>query len=434
MEMINTPKIYALWIGMIIAIIFFLASVAQGEVPSEQWNKEFGGGYAKSGQQTSDGGYILAGGKLYGNGSSDAWLIKTDANGKYQWDKIFGGTNYDYADYVQQTKDGGYIVAGEKGGNATWLIKTDEKGNELWSKTFGEIISQRAYSVHQTIDGGYLFVWNSGGKAYLTKTDLYGSQQWTKTFGEAYMDTVYSFKQTSDDGYILAGSTQPYVAGNTDMWLIKVDTNGNKQWSRTFGEGFARSVQQTSDGGYVIAGSARLLKADENGNELWNKTFSGMFYSIYQTTDGGYILVGDAKDVGGYTYAWLIRTDANGNQLWSKTFGEKIFQRAYSVQQITDGGYVLVGQKGTAREGSSAFIIKVSSDASLNQGITPTITPTPIPTVTPTPISTSTTTPTSTITPIVTPPVAPTPTPQSAGFEAILVAFGITTALALRRR
>jgi hypothetical protein len=124
----------------------------------------------------------------------DFWLVKTDSSGNKQWDKTFGGTDWDEAHSVQQTSDGGYILAGETnsygaGSCDFWLVKTDSNGNKQWDKTFGGIDHDKAVSVQQTSDGGY----------------------------------------------ILAGETYSYGAGSRDFWLVKTDSNGNKQWDKTFG-------------------------------------------------------------------------------------------------------------------------------------------------------------------------------------------------------
>ena len=179
-----------------------------------------------------------------------------------EWEKTFGGADYDVGNCVQQTSDGGYIICGYNSNFDFWLIKTNSDGNKQWDKTYGEY-SGEAESVLQTTDGGYAFVggnWISGDKGDLKffKTDLNGNEQWDKTYGGAnYWDNGYSVQQTTDEGYIITGDTGTYGAGSKDVWLIKTNSNGNKQWDMTFGgtdwdEG--RFVQQTSDGGYILTG------------------------------------------------------------------------------------------------------------------------------------------------------------------------------------
>ena len=175
---------------------------------------------------------------------------------------------------------------------------------------------------------------------------------WSRTFGGSLGDACYSMQQTTDGGYILAGSAQSF---GSNAWLLKTDENGDSIWSQTY-SGSIRSVQQTSDGGYVLAGAYclpgdcnfLLLKTDANGNQIWSRTFGGAEYddcqSVQQTWDGGFILAGRTESFGaGNKDFWMVKTDINGDSLWSRTFGGTLAEYCYSVQQTTDGGYMLAG-------------------------------------------------------------------------------------------
>jgi hypothetical protein len=143
-------------------------------------------------------------------------------------------------------------------------VKTDSSGNKLWDKAFGGTGDDGAAAVRQTSDGGYIFAgykWSGVGgppnDAWVVKTDAGGNKQWEKTFGGGDNDNFASVQQTPDGGYIIAGDTWSKGAGCFDFWLVKIDSSGNLQWDRTFGGGRqdrTNSVQQTSDGGYVLAG------------------------------------------------------------------------------------------------------------------------------------------------------------------------------------
>ncbi|NOR48092.1 MAG: PKD domain-containing protein [Methanosarcinaceae archaeon] len=386
-------KIRILSLVIIFALLALITvGCASGAPPKEAWNQTFGGtdeDWAHSVQQTSDGGYILTGvARSYGAGESDFWLVKTYPDGNEQWNKTFGGTDSDLAYSVQQTSDGGYILAGYTwsygaGGNDFWLVKADSDGNEQWNKTFGGTNFDSAHSVQQTSDGGYILAgrttsYGAGGSDFwLVKTDPDGNKQWEKTFGGTDYDSAHSVQQTSDGGYILAGSTNSYGAGESDFWLVKTDPNGNEQWNKTFGStdyDSAHSVQQTSDGGYILAGEHDfwLVKTDPDGNEQWNKTLGGNYFtkahSVQQTADGGYILAGTTGSRGSSVDLWLVKTDPDGNKQWDKTLGGKNSDRAYSIQQTSDGGYILAGSTNSSGASRSDFwLIKIE-----REGPTPT--------------------------------------------------------------
>ena len=287
-----------------------------------------------------------------------------------EWNKTFGGVHHDYGYAVQQTSDGGYVIVGSKYAPSqdAWLIKTDSSGNTIWDRTFSGTLGPSAdvgYAVQQTSDDGYVIAGKTGvdgsSKAWLLKTDSSGNMIWDRTFGGASADSASSVQQTSDGGYIIGGTTHSYGAGNSDAWLIKTDSSGNMIWDKTFGGtdyDYAVSVQQTNDGGYVIAGKtssygagnsdAWLIKTDSSGNMIWDKTFGGDSYdsasSVQQTSDGGYIIAGDTQSYGpGKPAAWLIKTDSSGNMIWDKTFGGADSNYAKSVKQTSDGGYIIAG-------------------------------------------------------------------------------------------
>ncbi len=362
--------------------------------PDTLWTKTFGGNYRDLGyyvQQTSDGGYIITGvTESYGAGSSDVWLIKTDGYGDTIWTKTFGGIDYDDGRSVQQTTDGGYIIIGStwsygSGSDDIWLIKTDTNGSEEWNRTFGGSANDKGFSINQTIDGGYIIAgWtNSYGVSdvWLIKTDAIGSEQWNRTFGGSWDDFSYFVQQTTDGGYIITGYTYSYGPGWADFWLIKTDSFGNEEWSKTFGGSeldMGYSVQQTSDGGYILTGYTEsygagsrdvwLIKSDATGDTVWTKTFGGSSYeegySVQQTTNGGYILTGYTESYGAdSTNVWLIKTDALGDTVWTKTIGGSGADGCYSIQQTTDGGYITMGYTESYGAGSyDVWLIRIAPD------------------------------------------------------------------------
>ncbi|MBM3200628.1 hypothetical protein FJZ53_06840 [Candidatus Woesearchaeota archaeon] len=370
------------------------------------WIKTVGGSLgskAQSVQKTSDGGYVIAGwthfnatmpsGITVPPGARStvrgAYLAKTDANGNLVWEKSFEG---EVLESVQEAPDGGYVVLGTLEGLAN-LIKTDTNGNVLWNRTLSKNLNDALYSLRSVSEGGYILVGTTSGHGatlcedypqaigfnskipnsasadvYIVKTDANGNILWEKAIGGARFDVGNYVQETSDGGYIITGITTSFSErGVEDVYLLKIDRQGNRLWEKAIGGNKSEigySVQQTSDGGYIIAGltvftiiaedrgeggyarqsDVYLIKTDNNGNILWEKTFGGNTqdrgFSVEQTSDSGYIATGETD---GYLY--LLKTDAKGNIIWEKAFeseeGTKPFIGRY-VHQTNDGGYVVV--------------------------------------------------------------------------------------------
>ena len=300
-----------------------------------------------------------------------------------EWSKTFGGAGYDWGHSIQQTSDGGYIILAVTGSfgagmQDVYLIKTDKNGNEQWNKTFGDKSADRCYSIQQTSDGGYILVGDTFSYLrgmWLVKADSDGNEQWNKTFGAT---VGFSVQQTSDGGYIIGGYGTRWADRDDkgrDIFLIKTDKSGNEQWNKTFGGpnvDRGAIVQQTSDGGYIVLGDldtsprateliedVYLIKTDKSGNEVWSKTFGGSKrdhgVSVQQTSDGGYIILGVTESFGAENKIYLIKTDKSGNEQWSKTL---VGVYGSSIQQTSDGGYIIVGGAITGGERPAIYLIK----------------------------------------------------------------------------
>ncbi|MBI4931673.1 MAG: T9SS type A sorting domain-containing protein [Bacteroidetes bacterium] len=321
-----------------------------------------------------------------------AFLILTTVYGQTTFQKTYGGAKNDQGYSVQQTSDGGYIMVGRfQNSNFTgdvYLIKTTTNGDTLWTKTFGGVGNDDGSSVLQTTDGGYIiagttmsFSPGNGEDIYLIKTNSIGDTLWTKILGGVADDVGSSILQTSDGGFIIAGSTMNFSAGWEDVYLIKTDGNANIVWGKSFGGingDVASSVQQTTDGGYIIVGNTQsfgagsydvyLIRSDASGNSLWTKTFGGsgmdFGYSVQQTTDGGYIIAGGTYSFGaGGEDVYLIKTDGNGDTLWTKTLGGISSDVGSAVQQTSDGGFVIAGSTSSFSAGSNdVYLIKTDGN------------------------------------------------------------------------
>jgi hypothetical protein len=383
-----------LFLSSIVFFVFTFPLITSVGASSELWSKSYGGtedDIAFSLEQTSDGGYIITGyTESFGAGGKDVLLVKTDGEGNMLWNRTYGGPNSDYGESVQQTEDGGYIVAGYTG----WLeelpydkddpfymipanrphefhfdayvVKTDGDGNLLWNRTYSSEGDDYGRSVEQTSDGGYVIAGYtrafgiSGGDSdsydvWLFKTDENGDVEWSRTYGGAQNDRGQSVLQTSDGGYVIGGYTN-------DFLLIKTDLNGYMTWNKTYDigrEDTAFSFIQTSDGGYLLAGTTRsfperihdawVVKTGPDGDMEWNRTYGGSerdsFSAVQQTADGGYIMAGSTHsfglEIGGGT--WLVKTDEYGNVLWNITYNGEDIGGITSMVKTSDGGYALAG-------------------------------------------------------------------------------------------
>jgi len=343
--------------------------------PSSYFCKAIGGPASEWGAsliQTSDGGYATASKtESFGTGGVDVYVVKLDAKGNLQWTKTIGGPGDEIGFSFIQTSDGGYAIAGSTGSfGAGWydvyVVKLDANGSLQWTKTIGGPDFDVGNSLIQTSDGGYAIAgstqsFSAGGQdVYVVKLDANGNLQWTKTIGGKKEDGGNSLIQTSDGGYAIAGQTKSFGAGNGDVYVVKLDARGNLQWTKTIGgpaseTGF--SLIQTSDGGYAIAGFTAsfgagetdlyLVKLDANGNLQWTKTIGGkkedVGSSLIQTSDGGYVIAGGTSSFGaGKWDVYVVKLGADGNLQWTKTIGAKneIFTIS-SLIQTSDGGYAI---------------------------------------------------------------------------------------------
>ena len=395
-------------------LFFLMALFAKSQ--SVQWQQSLGGtSYeeAHSIQQTADGGFIIAGqsisndGDVTGNhGDYDYWIVKSDAAGTIQWQESLGGTGYDAANSVQQTNDGGYIVAGESGsndGNVSgnhgfsdyWVVKLNASGVIQWQVSLGGSSSDIAHSIQQTADGGYIVAGESTSSNgdvtghhsfsdyWVVKLNASGTIQWEKSLGGSFGDYAQSIQQTTDGGYIVAGyseSNDGDVSGNhgsSDYWVCKLDASGTIQWQKSLGGSaldMAYSIRQTSDGSYIVAGMSKskngnvtghhgsslyadfwVVKLSSAGAIKWKKSLGGTnsdwAYSIGQTSDGGYVVAGYTNSIdgdvtgnhGGGGDDWVVKLTAAGIIQWQKSLGGSAYEYARSAQQTTDGGYIIAG-------------------------------------------------------------------------------------------
>lgn len=379
--------------------VFVLVTVLFAAIPlaaQTGWMKTYGDEYHDEWgmiiEETADGGFVVFGSISSPAGGGDMWLLKTDVKGDTQWTRTYGGQAPEYCYSGQETKDGGYILAGStesfgEGNTDIWLVKTNAVGDTQWTKTYGGTLYDEANSVCQTNDGGYIITgYRDGpseyypGDMWLLKTDSHGDTTWTKTWGEGGMtDSGIHVTQTSDGGYII-GCFDDYSGATGDAIVVmKTDALGDTAWTYRSAS-LMYCVYETSNKTYVAVGQTNdgdliLVELDEDGNPLWEKLYgdprNGYLdngRSVQGTSEGGYIVAGTySMDISGSNFeggdAWLLKFDSDGDTSWTKTYGENPeFDGAFWVLQASEGGYIMTGRTETwASGGSDLFIMKTDS-------------------------------------------------------------------------
>ncbi|SDG39345.1 Putative binding domain-containing protein, N-terminal [Chitinophaga filiformis] len=321
---------------------------------NKQWVKTFGGSasdYANAVTPTTDGGYMVAGitsssnGDMPANlGGGDIVVIKLDNSGNKLWVKTFGGSKIDEATSIIATPDGGYVLAGRTvstdgegtgnhGDSDIMIIKLDASGNKQWAKVLGGTTNDLCGHLIATADGGYALCGystsangdisiNKGSFDYLLmKLDASGNKVWDKTFGGSDTDYGYDLRVTTDGGYVITGYTESSDGdvnnyhGNTDIWVVKTDVSGDKQWTKTIGgskQDYSYCLTATPDGGCIIGGMSTSTDGDLTGNR-------------------------------GTIDLLAIKINAAGNSQTIRTYGGSYDDEPLAMIEFTSGRYVFAG-------------------------------------------------------------------------------------------
>lgn len=418
------------WLRMtlILLLLIHFSYVALGQ--TKQWDKTIGGSDDDNLSvivATVDGGYLLGGSSASGisgdkteesKGVNDYWVVKQNADGTKVWDKTFGGSDNDNLSAIVATADGGYLLGGSSAsgisGDKTeknqevlyhsddyWIVKLNADGSKAWDKTIGGNGGDELASLQQTSDGGYILGGFSSsdksgdktenakgqGDYWVVKLNADGTKIWDKTIGGNSNDQLSALQQTSDGGYIIGGFSDSNKGedktedskGADDYWIVKLDANGTKSWDKTLGaSGWDNllSLQQTSDGGYILGGYSNsdkdgdktenskglydywVVKLNADGTKTWDRTIGGnyndSFRTLQQTSDGGYLLGGTSgsgisgdktepsKGQYGLDY-WVVKLDPNGTKAWDRTIGGNGNDILQSLRQAPDGGSIVGG-------------------------------------------------------------------------------------------
>ena len=274
------------------------------------------------------------------NGNGDAWLVSLDNKGKQKWQESYGGRGADGGNYATKVSDGGYIMAGYtdsygNGKNDVWLIKTDFTGEKEWSRVYGGKMDDYGWGVTETLDRGFVVVGetfsygNGQSDIYIFKVDSSGNKIWDNTFGGMAEDVGYSIANSDDGGYLIASQTRSYGKGGSDGMLVKFDSNGEKEWEKLYGGkglDYFRSIIKDTKNGYIVSGGTRSFSNGDN-------------------------------------QAWILSVDDNGYVIWENTYGDNGEDGFNMVEHSSNNGYIAIGHSSSffSRGMNDVFMAKIDS-------------------------------------------------------------------------
>lgn len=303
-----------------------------------------------------------------------------------------GGVGIDKAEAIEATKDGGYIVVGSNATNTSgntdvYLLKVDAQINIEWSTSIGGANNDWGYAVKQTYDKGYIVAvssnsfGSSGYDAVLMRRDSLGNYLWTKTYGGNDWDFVYDLAITHDSGFVFCGETFNNTAGQSDVFVVKTNKNGDTLWTKTLGGSLidkGNSIIEASDSNIVVAGLTNtttdstqiyVIKLSKTGQLLWDSAYGGSGYeianAIIETANNEYVIAGTTTSFNANNDKdfYLIRTANNGTGIWQNFFGNPGEEIIYDVVELPIGNLFNVGSTSAAGlGGKDAIIFNITSN------------------------------------------------------------------------
>ncbi|HMK47387.1 MAG TPA: hypothetical protein VK436_12245 [Methanocella sp.] len=390
-----------------VVVIVFIISLFSGcstnnthtkTQPNILWNKTYGGPGDDAGLSlvpTLDNGSVITGyTRSYGNGSSDLWLVKIDADGGVRWNRTYGGPGEDVGTSIAISPAGGYIIAGYTSPNESnikklWLIKTDLDGNLQWDTTYGESQGCKGVAVAGSDNNGYMVAGNIEKEGstglLLVKADNNGTILWNKTYDTGFVWEGNAITTINGNEYVMTGA-KIIEKQLRDLWIAKTDDTGSILWDKTFGgKGMDRgtSIIATKDKGYLVTGYTDtgpvyklwLIKVDASGNQEWAKTFGSdgngldksrygtlgtVGESIVNTIDGGYVIAGYSNAYTGSMELYVLKTNLSGDWEWSMHYGLLPYTAGYSVIETRDGNYMIAGETGQNGDLADLLVTKIA--------------------------------------------------------------------------
>lgn len=318
--------------------------------------------------RTADGGYLNAGvTRGFGAVGEDVYVVRTDSTGALLWTRTYGGPGDERALAAASTNDGGAVLCGTttsygNGSTDLLLLRTDAAGDTLWCRTYGDAVANGGAAVLQADDGGFLAcgwhgeLFGNGTDLYLVRTDAVGDTLWTRCLGGQYGEAGVAVQATNDGAYMIAGNTASFSAGLKDLYLLKVDDNGQVLFSRTYGGpgmDIAGALIPTSDGGWLIGASTEtywvagrgvyLVRTDAVGDTLWTRAYDtgglygGLAYALCESATGDFLVGGESVD---------LKVNGTGALQWARSFVLGTTPVHSYCEALVDGGFLLSGYCG----------------------------------------------------------------------------------------
>jgi hypothetical protein len=324
---------------------------------------------------TIDSGFAMVGSTPGSNGKMDLYLLKTGKDGETQWVKTFVRSRDETGIALQQTFDGGYIVAGAStsfsndSSSDGLLVKFNSAGAMEWYKNIGKLLlPDEAVAVRQSpSDSGFIVAGtvtlnDTNTDILLQKTDRMGNVLWSKTFGYAGKDEASAIEVVAD-GYIIAGECRKTGRSDQDGFYLKTDLSGKILWDRYYGGSDNERINgmcQSSDGGLVLVGATYsygngdadefVMKTSNTGSPIWTRLFGGacvdMAYAVARNARGGYDMVGASRTYGPkYSDCFIRHIDENGVKTWFSTANGAFSEKGSPVCAAQDSGFAIAHYK-----------------------------------------------------------------------------------------
>jgi|GEM_PF-1220462 len=419
------------------------------EQAAKIWDKTLGG----SGSDwpadliaTTDDGFVIVGGSVStlsgdksenNKGKNDYWVVKQNSAGQKIWDRTLGGSGEDYASAIVATIDGGFVIAGmsnsplsgdksenSEGGQDYWVIKLNSNGQKVWDKTIGGDSYDGYPTIVATADEGFAIAGRSksnisGDKSensrgendyWVVKLNSNGQKVWDKTIGGSGYDNISAIVAADDGGFVIGGTSDSNISGDKsegskggeDYWVVKLNSNGQKVWDKTFGgndRDRSNCIIVTDDGGLLISGASNsinsgdksegskggedywVVRLNSSGQKVWDKTFGGNLEdnadAVVAVNDGSFVVGGTSNSNtsgdksensrGGEDY-WVVKINSNGQKIWEKTLGGAGSDNVATIIATADGSFVIAGgsyspisgdKSENSRGGSDYWVVKV---------------------------------------------------------------------------